>query len=93
MSKQAAYAELRRQIDDINDLLEKARDYAEENDLVMSHKDNSRVSKRDYYGGIDELLEVTTLTDKDVKDWNDSDYVEDAERGFDYGWLPSSLRC
>ncbi len=91
MTKQEAYAELRRMIDDATAALDKARGFANMHDLVMSHKDPVR---REYYGGdLDDLLTVKTLEDKDVKDWNNSGDVEEEERSFEYFWVPSSLRC
>jgi hypothetical protein len=88
-NKQQAYAELRTKIDAINEALEDARSFAEENDLVMTHKHNH---KDDYYD-LDGLLTVKTVEDKAVKNWDDSAAVEDAEGYVDYCWLPSSMRC
>ena len=88
MSKQLAYAELRTKLDAINELLNDARSFADENDLVMTHQQD-----KDGYYDLDGLLTVETVEDKDVKDWNDPDDVNDAETDVSFGWLPSSLRC
>jgi hypothetical protein len=42
---------------------------------------------------IDELLTVRTIEPQRVKNWDDETAIMNAEDGFDYGWIPSSLRC
>jgi hypothetical protein len=42
---------------------------------------------------IDGLLTVRTIEPQRVKNWDDERAIMNAEDGFDYGWIPSSLRC
>lgn len=104
MTKQEAYAELRKKIDAVNEALDEARKFADANDLVMTHKQNKTrpypgeedEEERfdyEYWGDIRPLLTVRTVREKDVKDWNDPMEVYDAESGLDYAWLPSSIKC
>lgn len=106
MNKQAAYARLRELIDVANAALDVARKFADENELVMSHKENGLISAKasakqygddfdedNYYDespNVEQLLTVRTLTEKETAT---ESRMLNAESGFDYCWLPSSMRC
>jgi hypothetical protein len=108
MTKQQAYAELRKMLDQVNSGLDAARAFADEHDLVMSHKDNSKVMEmaRRQLDGDDEPVEDDFYDDEHpsvedllvirtlkASETKTIDSMLGAEDGFDYCWMPSSMGC